>query len=659
MRKLEVGAPSQNPIIIVGCGPVGTRILRNIVRLSPETAVIAYGDEPWEPYDRVKLVSLIVGDLAWADLPNLPQLPENHNVSINSNNRIVAIDRANCTVTDSNGNKQKYSKLILATGSKPWVPDIPGVDLCGVHTFRNPGDVRSILENEYTGRRTVILGGGLLGIELACGLRKKGEQVCIVVSGRLLGRQLDERAAELLKMHLLALGIEIIFGRASAIVGSADQDREPHVHAVETYCKQTIECACVILATGIMPAVDLATSSGLTVGRGIKVNDYLQTSDRLIYAAGECAEHRGRAYGLIGPGFEQADTVSKNVLGSHSKYLGSMMTAQLKGADLAAFSCFRDDIETQVDNQSISYESDDRSQYRSLQLRNGCLTGLVCIGEWPEAWRAREAVQESLRLKPWQIRRFLNSGSLWTEGVATSVTNWPKHAIVCNCMGVSRGLLEMAIEHGYNSMNTLQEHTNAGTGCGSCLPYIAELIGQPGSLQVLKRDTKLAMASALTLSLLVLIVLAPFMPPLDTLLGNWHLEELWLDNVWKQCSGYILLTLLFVSLLLSIRKRSKSFHHLSYASWRTIHSFTGALSLIVLALHNGLAFGHNLNRILLLNFLLLSFFGAVTGMLTASEGVTADSGVRRGKILGYWVHAVLFWPLPILLVFHIMSSYFF
>lgn len=649
----------ENRIIIVGSGPVGTRIMRDIVRTAPDTLLTIYGDEPWEPYDRVKLVSLLSGDLAWADLSNLPSLPENHNVTINFSNRIVEIDRKNRTVTDSNGHQQRYSKLILAAGSRPWIPDISGIDLSGVHTFRNVSDVHNLVEKGYAGRRVVVLGGGLLGVELACGLQKKGERASIVVSGRLLGQQLDDRAGELLLNHLKSLGIEVIFGRASEILGKPNKEGEVTAHTVQTFCKQSINCDCVVLATGIMPVTDLALSSKLAIGRGIKVNDYLQTSDPLIYAAGECAEHRGRVYGLVGPGFEQADIVAQNVLGGKYKYHGSAIVAQLKGADIAAFSCAREDLETQLESRSISYESKDHTQYRALHLNNGYLTGVICIGEWPEAWRVREAVLEGRRITPWEARSFLASGNLWPEGSGLSIVDWPKHATVCNCMNVTRGLLASAMEQGHCDINALKTHTKAGTGCGSCVPFLAELVGQPNSSPSIEGASKLTKTSITALLLLLLFVFAPALPPPDTLQGGWHIADLWLKDEWKQFSGYSLLALSGITLLMSLRKRWRFFSYLSYPGWRVIHAIVGTLGACVLMLHTGLALGHNLDRILLADFLLLILFGAVTSCLVVTEARSTDTAVRRLKSLGYWGHVLLFWPLPILLAFHIFSIYYF
>lgn len=648
------------PIVIVGSGPVGTRVLRDLLRLKPQASVVVYGDEPWEPYDRIKLVSLLSGELAWADLPNLPPFPENHHVVLNYGNRVVAVDRERREVVDSQGNRQPYSKLVLATGSHAWIPDIPGIGLSGIHAFRNVGDVRGLLDKGYAGRRVVVLGGGLLGVELACGLQKKGEQVRIVESGRLLGRQLDDRASELLLKHVKSLGIEVVFGRAKEILGGQNQEGKTAVQAVQTFSGLRIPCDCVVLATGVTPTIDLALGSGLATGRGIKVNDYLQTSDPSIYAVGECAEHRGRVYGLVGPGFEQADIVAQHLLGTRVKYHGSAVSAQLKGTDIAAFSCSREELEDLEDTRSISYESGDKGQYRALRLCKGRLTGVVGIGEWAEAWRIREAVREGRRLTPWQSRSFLASGNLWPEGSSPAVADWPKHATVCNCMGVSRGLLDLAIEQGHTSVEALKTHTKAGMGCGSCVPFLAELVGHPSLPQGVEGGRKLVAASAAALLLLLLAVSIPAWPPLDTLQGGWHIENLWLQGGWKQVSGYSLLTLSCLGLLMSLRKRWSGFEYRTYPAWRVFHVTVGMFALMALLVHTGLAFGHNLDRILAVDFLSLSLLGAATGGLVVLEGrSSANAVVRRLKSCSYWGHVVLFWPLPVLLAFHILSSYYF
>jgi nitrite reductase (NADH) large subunit len=235
----------------------------------------------------------------------------------------------------------------------------------------------------------------------------------------------------------------------------------------------------------------LALSSGLATGRGVKVNDYLQTSDPLIFAAGECAEHAGRVYSLVGPGFEQADIVSQNLLGGRAKYHGSLIAAQLKGTDFPAFSCAREELDNVAESRTLTFEADAPKRYRALKLCKGRLMGAVGAGEWPEAWRIREAVLQNQRVSPAQSRSFLSCGNLWLDNMP-SVAAWPKTATVCNCMGITKDLLDIAIEQGYTSIDELRKHTSAGTGCGSCLTLMAGLLDRPASLTSLEPDRRLA-----------------------------------------------------------------------------------------------------------------------------------------------------------------------
>jgi len=282
------------------------------------------------------------------------------------------------------------------------------------------------------------------------------------------------------------------------------------------------------------------------------------------------------------------------------------------------------------------------------------------IGEWPEAWRIREAVLEGHRLLPWQARSFLVSGSPWPEGSGTSVTNWPKQALVCNCMGVTRGLLELAIEQGYNSVDALKEQTKAGTGCGSCLPLLAILTGNAtNTIPVVEGASKLTKTSAIAMLLLLLSVSVPALAPLDTALGDWNIANLWLNSGWQQFSGYCAFALSGIAMIMSLRKHWNFFSHFSYPTWRIIHTIVGVLALLFIMVHTGLAFGYNLDRILLIDFFLLSLLGAISGSLVVLEGRSNNPIIRYFRNMAFWGHVLLLWPLPVLLAFHILTSYYF
>lgn len=645
-------------MVIVGSGPIGIRVLRELLRLAPATPIAIYGDEPWEPYNRVDLVGMLTGELNWADLGNLPPLPEHHRVVRHHNNRVREIDRQGRSVVDSFGRRQPYSSLVLATGSHTCIPDIPGVRLPGVYTFRNMSDVYGLLNQPAVGHRVVVLGGGVQGLEVAAGLKKKGSAVWIVQYRRLMDRQLDDRASAMVLNHLCAMDIAVELSRAERILARRDATGEDRVAGVRLFNGKEIPCDCVVLATGIQPTVDLALDSGLRVGRGVKVDDHLRTSDPAIYAVGECAEHRGRVYGLVGPGFEQAVVAARNLLGARVKYRGSVALTQLKGVGLPAFSIGRLAVEPETE-RSVIHQSADRSRYRKLLLRRGRLAGMVAVGDWPDAWRVREAVVRGRRLWPWQRQRFRATGSLWPEGTTPSVRDWPVTATVCVCVGASRGLLEEAIRQGHVTVASLQRHTNAGTGCGACVPLLAELLGQPVAPKPLEGARGLLIASALGLLFVLVMGLFPAYPMPETVRGAFHPERLWLEGLWKQVSGYTLLTLALIALLMPWRKRGQGLKFASYARWRGVHAMAGTAALLVLMLHTGLALGHNLDRVLVLDFLLLMLLGTLTGGLLVLSARTPKPSVRRWKNFWHWAHILAFWPLPVLLSFHVLSSYYF
>jgi nitrite reductase (NADH) large subunit len=277
--------------VIVGGGPVSSRLLRELLQRAPALPVVTYDCEPWGPYDRVELGSVLSGELGWADLDNTFLLPEEHHV-VRRHALITAIDRENRTVTDLHRQQQAYSTLVLVTGSYTNVPSFPGAHLKGIYTLHDKSDLKRLLNRRKDSRRIVVMGGGVLGVETACALQTDSTTVYILQNDRLMKQQLDQRASAILLDRLRAFGIQVILDRAKEILGGDT------VTGIRTYSGELVECDAIVLATGVQPGAKLALKAGLKVGRGIKVNDQMQTSDPCIYAVGDCAEHRGRVYGL-------------------------------------------------------------------------------------------------------------------------------------------------------------------------------------------------------------------------------------------------------------------------------------------------------------------------------------------------------------------------
>jgi NAD(P)H-nitrite reductase large subunit len=252
-----------------------------------------------------------------------------------------------------------------------------------------------------------------------------------------------------------ALGIPVILDRAKEILG------KDTVTGLRTYSGEVLECNIIVLATGVQPMVELAVRAGLRVGRGIKVNDRMQTSDPAIYAVGECAEHRGRVYGLVGPGYEQATVAAQNIVGNQATYEGSVVVTLLKGIDLPAVTISRMEVDLPSPKEVIYKQAKDKV-YRKLMLHRGRLIGIQAIGDWPELWRVQAAVRRKQWLGPWQRQRFRTTGSLWPERSLPPVSEWPAQATVCNCKGITRGNLSEAVQAGSGTVKALQEQTGAG-----------------------------------------------------------------------------------------------------------------------------------------------------------------------------------------------------
>ena len=427
---LHTDAEAATPVVVVGTGPVGIRFVEELLQRSPDTRVTLYGNEPWEPYDRVRLAGLLTGELNFAGIQNPLKLPGRHQVIQHHNCEIVSIDRAHRQVCDRLGRRQGYSQLVLATGSSPHIPGIEGIDRRGIFTFRNLDDAQRLLARRARSRHAVVLGGGLLGLEAARGLQKHHTEVTVVEHAvRLMAQQLDDEAADLLREQLLSLGMQVVLGDSVRRVNG-----DPCISGVELRSGRRLACDTLLIATGIRPNLALARDAGIAVGRGIRVNDRMQTSDHSVFAIGECAEHRDRIYGLVAPGLEQAAVAAHYIAGGTSHYSGSQATTRLKVAGVSVFSAGRTgerDVTSRLN--TVSWRSHDSCRYRKLLLQRNRLVGVIAYGDWDEARRLQESVQRARPLWPWQLRRFQRHGHLWPDLGAANVNDWPASAVVCQC----------------------------------------------------------------------------------------------------------------------------------------------------------------------------------------------------------------------------------
>lgn len=640
------------PLVIVGMGPVGLRLAQEVLDRGYQRPLVLYGAEPWAPYDRVRLSAVLAGAVRQEALLTPLRLPRSQQVLEHTNCPVVALDPRTRTLLDAQGRTQAYAELVLAVGSHPHVPHVPGIFLPGVFTLRGLSDVERLLARSTRSRRTVVLGGGLLGLEAARALQRGATEVVVVEhTPRLMSGQLDDQAAELLREYLLGLGISVQL--ANGVTGVIGRER---VEGVRLRDGRLLRCDTIVLATGIRANIDLARKAGLRVGRGIQVDDTLRTSAPHTYAIGECAEHRGKVYGLVAPGFEQAAVLADRLLGGRTRYRGSTGAARLKVVGKAVFSmgeCGAD--QSPADRREVRYCAPGEGEYRKLVLRRGRVVGAIALGEWPELQRLQQAIADRRRLWPWQVRRFRNRGCLWRAGQANHVARWPAQTTVCNCTGVRRGQLGEAIAAGCVTLEALSARTRAGSVCGSCRPLLAQLLGGQSAPPQPEAVRSLRWAAGLSAAACALFVALPPLPGAASVQDVWYqVGNAWRDGFWKQVSGFTLLGLVLLGSVLSLRKRWPRFQWGGYGHWRALHALLGTASVAVVFVHTGLQAGEQLNGWLLADFLAIGAWGAVAAIATTRSA--SNQRLRR------WLqrlHLWLAWPLPALIGFHVLSVYYF
>ena len=369
------------PLIIVGNGMAAARLVDELAKAAlGRYAIAVIGAEPRLAYNRVLLSSVLAGEIASHDIELRPaQWWRDRGVTLKYGCAADGIDVGRRELKIANEESIAFSKLVLATGSMPLRLNVPGADLAGVHTFRDSRDVDLLLTLAAQGKRVVVVGGGLLGLEAAYGLAKAGSPVTLIhLMDRLMERQLDAPAAELLKSLVERKGIEILLNANTArLLG------ENRVEGLELAGGRRIEAEAVIFAAGIRPNVALAKEAGIPVNRGIVVDDQLQTGVPDIFALGECAEHRGVCYGLVEPAYEQARVLAQPLAGAPAAYQGSVMATNLKVSGVGVFSA--GDFMGGQGSEAIVLSDARGGSYKKLVISDGQLAGAVLVGDTADA----------------------------------------------------------------------------------------------------------------------------------------------------------------------------------------------------------------------------------------------------------------------------------
>jgi nitrite reductase (NADH) large subunit len=369
------------PLVIVGNGMAAARLVDELAKAAlGRYAIAVIGAEPRLAYNRVLLSSVLAGETASHDIELRPaDWWRDRGVTLKYGCVATEIDVGRRELKIENDESIAFSKLVLATGSTPLRLDVPGADLAGVHTFRDSRDVDLLLTLAARKKRVVVVGGGLLGLEAAYGLAKAGAPVTLVhLMDRLMERQLDVSAAELLKSLVERKGVKILLNANTARIHGGTR-----VEAIELSDGRRIDADAVIFAAGIRPNVALAKDAGISVNRGIVVDDTLQTGAPGIFALGECAEHRGICYGLVEPAYEQARVLARHLAGRAAGYEGSVVATNLKVSGVSVFSA--GDFIGAEGTEAIVLNDASGGTYKKLVISGGRLTGAALVGDVGDA----------------------------------------------------------------------------------------------------------------------------------------------------------------------------------------------------------------------------------------------------------------------------------
>lgn len=463
-------------LVVIGNGMAGCRAVEEILARDADAyRITIFGAEPRVNYNRIMLSPLLAGDKSFDDIViNDHAWYADNAIELVAGDAVVAIDRARQVVTARSGRVEYYDKLLLATGSDPFIIPCPGHDLQGVVTFRDMDDVGKMLRAADAGGDAVVIGGGLLGLEAAHGLALRGMKVTVLhLMPTLMERQLDEAAGWLLKAALEARGQVILTGADTAeIIGQGK------VEGIRLKDGREIPASLVVMAVGIRPNVALARDAGLAIGRGIHVDDHLVTSDANILAVGECVEHNGLVYGLVAPLWEMCRSLADGLVAAPTGYTGSVTSTKLKVSGIDVFSA--GDFSGGEGCEDIVMRDAARGVYKRVVVKGDRLVGAVLYGDTRDGNWYFDLLKRQDDVS--DIRDVLIFGQAFASGGGADAN--PNAAVaamaddgeICGCNGVSKGKVVGAITGGAVTLDAVRACTKASASCGSCTGLVEGLL---------------------------------------------------------------------------------------------------------------------------------------------------------------------------------------
>ena len=494
-------------LVVIGNGMAGARLVEDVLARGGRGLfeVSVFGSEPHGNYNRILLSGVLAGSHQPQDIFINPlSWYAQHGVALHAGDRVDAIDVGRKRVSSVSGAVEPYDTLVIATGSSGMVPPMDGLRTEtgsfkeGVFIFRTLDDCRGILKRAETSRRAIVIGGGLLGLEAAKGLLNRGLEVHVLhLMAHVMDGQLDPAAGGILRRGLEQMGMHVhLKNTVTSILG------DTHVTGVILKDGVVLDCDLVVVAAGIRPNVDVAVRAGLDVDRGIVVGDDLACRPaRDVYAVGECAQHRGRVYGLVAPVWEQVSVLADRLTGRNrdALYRGSSTSTKLKvaGVDLAVMG---DKEPVEEDDEVVSYAEPSRGVYKKLIVRNNRLMGAIVMGDGAIVPGLIQAFRESKTLADSRAQ-LLFPAVVESDQMPPAPDRIPDTAQICDCNAVTKAEIVEAVLGGARTLQAVSDRTRACTGCGSCRPQVQAILefasqGAP-LVEVLESPPAAALAVAL------------------------------------------------------------------------------------------------------------------------------------------------------------------
>lgn len=464
-------------LVVVGNGMAGMRTVEELLKIAPDMYdITVFGDEPYPNYNRIMLSPVLANEQTIDDIIlNSREWYAEHNITLHTSARVNKIDRKARTVTADNGLTVEYDRLLLATGSKPFILPIAGADLQGVLGYRDIKDTNDMIAAAKIYKHAVIIGGGLLGLEAANGLKVQGMDVTVVHKNEwLLERQLDKTAGKMLQKSLETRGLQFLLQKdTEQLIG-----KDGRVVAVRFKDGQEVPADLVVMAVGIRPNYALAESAGIYCNRGIVVSDTMQTYDPRIYAVGECVNHRGIAYGLVAPLFEMAKVCATHLANfGIGVYKGSVTSTKLKVTGIDLFSA--GDFMGSDDAEEILLHDAVGGVYKKLVIKDDTIIGAVLYGDTTDGAWYFQLLRDKKPIHEIRDHLMFGQDSLGNTGHQgqDKVSAMTDEMEVCGCNGVCKGTIVKAIQaQGLFTLDDVKKHTKAGSSCGSCTGLVEQIL---------------------------------------------------------------------------------------------------------------------------------------------------------------------------------------